>query len=94
MEFLNNFFNTDLLAFILKVGGPFVVIGAILGYIAWRMSNKVDELNKHIEELQEKRIAENKTMQKEYSELARDMDKTLELLIKMVNGKRNGGKSE
>lgn len=94
MEFFNNFFNADLLAFIAKVGGPFVVIGGILGYIAYRMSNKVDELNKHIEELQEKRIAENKAMQVEYSELARDMDKTLELLIKMVNGKRGGKKGE
>lgn len=93
MEFWTTVLNPDLLAFIVKVGGPLLVCGIVLGYIAWRMSNKVDELNKHIEELQEKRIAENKAMQKEYSELARDMDKTLELLIKMVNGKR-GGKGE
>jgi hypothetical protein len=94
MEFWNNFLNADFLAFVAKVGGPFVVIGGILGYIAWRMANKVDELNKHIEELQEKRIAENKAMQTEYSELARDMDKTLELLIKMVNNGKRGGKGE
>lgn len=39
--------------------------------------------------VQEKRIEDNRTMQKEYYELAADINKTLEILIRVKDEKRN-----
>lgn len=68
-----------------KVLSVITPAGVLVGALVWglyRMAQKYDEL-------QEKRIAEWKQMNDEYTELTTDINKTLDLLIKTV-GRKNG----
>ena len=48
------------------------------------------KLYKFINELQEKRIGEWQQMQKEYTDLAQNINNTLDVLLKVIGNKRNG----
>lgn len=77
MDLFKELVNPDVIAVIARMGG----IAAIMGYVIYRMAKKYDEI-------QEKRIAENKEMQKEYMDLARDVNKTLDILIRTIQQKK------
>ncbi len=67
---------------VISVIGPLGVVAIAEGYALYKMFKKYDEL-------QEKRISEWKSMKEDYTQLSGDINRTLELLIKMLP-KRNG----
>lgn len=67
---------------VLSILGPLGLAAIVEGY--WLM-----QLFKKYDGVQEKRLDENKQMQKEYMELSTDINKTLDLLIKAFQ-KNNG----
>jgi hypothetical protein len=67
---------------VLSILGP-VGLWAILASFA------LYKLGKRYDDIQETRIKETKEMQKEYYELANDIEKTLNTLLAVI-GKRNG----
>lgn len=71
---------------VLAILGPLGVLCLVIFYSSYKV---IAYLFKRYDEIQEKRIHEAQEMQKEYLELASDIDKTLNLLIKTVS-KRNG----
>ena len=80
-----------------KVIGVLGVSGALLlgfCFVLYRLyiyqRNKTDEAHQKIEEIQEKRVQENREMQKEYYDLAADMDKTLDSVLKAIRTKNSG----
>lgn len=72
---------------VLGVFGPVGVVLIAVAVTFYRLY--IHERDKN-EELTEKRVQESQAMQKEYYELAADVDKTLDLLTNMI-GKKNGG---
>jgi hypothetical protein len=81
MELVNIFLDPK----VLSILGP-------VGLWAFLASIALYKISKRYDEIQEKRITENKEMQKEYLELAKDIERTLDVLIRTV-GKKNGGGS-
>jgi uncharacterized membrane-anchored protein YhcB (DUF1043 family) len=62
---------------------PAGVVMAILGYVIFRLFQKYDKL-------QELRIADIKKFNEEYQQLTKDINQTLDTLLRIV-GNRNGG---
>jgi len=64
--------------------GPFGIFFLLSLYALYKLFKKYDEV-------QEKRVQETKDMQKEYMELSKEIDKTLDILVSIVTkGKGNG----
>jgi len=73
---------------VLAILGPVGIMGLAVIYGNYKMwkwfFTKYDEI-------QNKRIEESHDMQKEYFELAKEVDKTLDILIKTISRKGNNG---
>lgn len=63
---------------------PAGLVTAVLGYALYRMFVRYDKL-------QEQRLSEWKNMVDDYNHLAKDINNTLDLLIKLSGKNGNGG---
>jgi hypothetical protein len=75
-------FLADLLNNI-KIIGPLGVVAAIESYAIYTLFNK-------LEALQEQRLNDWKTMRDEYTQLSKDINNTLDAILKMFGRKNNG----
>jgi hypothetical protein len=67
--------------FVLKVFGPFGILLLVTSIALYKVF-------KLYTEAQEKRITEAQSMQKEYQELASDINKTLDLIVSLIANRK------
>lgn len=63
---------------------PAGVVTIVLGFALYKLFDKYDKL-------QEQRLAEWKSMVEDYNNLAKDVNKTLDTLLRVIVTKGNGG---
>ena len=91
MELIQLLLNPKILA-ALGVSGTLLLGFCVTIYrIYIYQRNHYEEALEKINTLQEKRVEESQQMQKEYYELAADMDKTLDAVIKAIRPKNSNG---
>ena len=66
-----------------QILSPAGIVVTVLGYVIYKMFLRYDKL-------QELRVADIKQFNSEYQQLAKDVNSTLDLLVKLT-GKNNGG---
>jgi len=84
MELTTLLLNPKVLALL----GPIGVVGLIAIYSFYKITITLLKRN---DDIQEKRIQEAQEMQKEYAELASEVNKTLDILIKTFRRKNGNG---
>lgn len=84
MELLSAVLTDPKLWSILTPAGILVII---LGYTIWKLFRLYSDL-------QEKRIAEFKEMNREYTALANEINRTLDTVLKLIGNKSNGGSKD
>lgn len=74
---------------VLSVLGPLGFVAVVEGFWLMKLFSYYKESQAKNDEIQEKRLEENKAMQKEYFDLTTDVNKTMDILINTL-GKRSG----
>jgi hypothetical protein len=69
---------------VLSILTPTGLVAGLLGYVIYKLFQKYDAL-------QELRVADIKKFNEEYQQLARDVNGTLDLLIKLTGSKNGNG---
>lgn len=95
MELITLLLNPKIIAVIGPVGAILLGVVILLFKLYKYERNKKEQEQKKNDELQESRLKESQEMQKDYYELAADMDKTLNAVLKAIrpkNGNGNGSK--
>ncbi len=91
MDIIQLFTNPKILA-ALGVSGTLLLGFCITMYRLYiHHRNKHEETLEKIEEIQEKRIGEHDEMRKDYYELASDMEKTLNAVLKAIKPRNTNG---
>jgi hypothetical protein len=80
VELLKVVFTPQFLAAI----GPFGIFFLLSLYALYKLFKRYDDI-------QEKRVQETKAMQQEYMELAKEIDKTLDILVNIATKSKGNG---
>jgi len=81
MDFIVDLLSNPKLWSILTPAG---IVTIVLGFALYKLFDKYDKL-------QEQRLAEWKSMVEDYNNLAKDVNKTLDTLLRVIVTKGNGG---
>lgn len=81
MDFLTDLLTNPKVWSILTPAG---VVAAVLGFLLYKLFDKYDKL-------QEQRLTEWKSMVEDYNNLVKDVNKTLDTLLRVIGSKNGNG---